>query len=130
MDNDRTNNRNDGFSRQLKGAMKEGLGRAIGDAKLAADGAAERADGKARIADGGYGGDVMGVDRDRVEGVGHQFKGTVKQGFGRLMGDAAIEADGAAERAAGKAQNAIGSAKDEAREALGRNDARDDDLGS
>ena len=38
-------NRIEGIGHQVKGAVMEGLGKAIGDAKLAADGAAERAIG-------------------------------------------------------------------------------------
>jgi uncharacterized protein YjbJ (UPF0337 family) len=56
------------------------------------------------------------MDKDRIEGIGHQVKGAVKEGLGRIIGDAKLEADGTAERASGKAQNAIGSARDEARE--------------
>jgi uncharacterized protein YjbJ (UPF0337 family) len=53
------------------------------------------------------------MDKDRLEGIGHQIKGVVKESLGRIIGDAKLQADGAAERAAGKAQNAIGSARDE-----------------
>jgi uncharacterized protein YjbJ (UPF0337 family) len=56
------------------------------------------------------------MDKDRIEGIGHQVKGAVKEGLGRIIGDAKLEADGTAERASGKVQNAIGSARDEARQ--------------
>jgi uncharacterized protein YjbJ (UPF0337 family) len=58
------------------------------------------------------------MDKDRVEGVGHQAKGAIKQGVGKMTGDAKTEAEGAGEKAAGKVQNAAGSAKDAARDAL------------
>ena len=58
------------------------------------------------------------MDKDRIEGIGHQVKGAVKEGLGRIIGDAKLQADGTAERASGKVQNAIGGAKDAAREAL------------
>jgi uncharacterized protein YjbJ (UPF0337 family) len=56
------------------------------------------------------------MDKDRLEGIGHQLKGAVKEGLGVVLGDAKLQADGIAERAAGKVQNAVGSAKDVARD--------------
>jgi uncharacterized protein YjbJ (UPF0337 family) len=53
------------------------------------------------------------MDTDRLEGIGHQIIGAVKESVGKVIGDAKLQADGAAERAAGKAQNAVGSARDE-----------------
>jgi uncharacterized protein YjbJ (UPF0337 family) len=66
------------------------------------------------------------MDKDRIEGIGHQVKGAVKEGLGRIIGDAKLEADGTAERASGKVQNTIGSARDEARDALTNQDAAGD----
>jgi uncharacterized protein YjbJ (UPF0337 family) len=100
---------------QIKGALLENIGRVIGDAKLQANGAAERAVGSAGAA-GGID-RVGGVDTDRIMGVGRQFAGAVKQGVGGLMGNAKLTAAGVAERNAGKAQNIAGSVRDEAREA-------------
>jgi uncharacterized protein YjbJ (UPF0337 family) len=56
------------------------------------------------------------MDKDRVEGIGHQVKGSVKEVAGKVTGDKRTQAEGAAEKAAGKAQNAVGGAKDAARE--------------
>jgi uncharacterized protein YjbJ (UPF0337 family) len=53
------------------------------------------------------------MDTDRLEGIGHQIKGVFKESVGKIIGDAKLQADGAAERAAGRAQNAIGSARNE-----------------
>jgi uncharacterized protein YjbJ (UPF0337 family) len=58
------------------------------------------------------------MDKDRVEGVGHQVKGTVKEGMGKVTGDTKTEAEGKAEKTAGQVQNAVGGAKDTARDAL------------
>jgi uncharacterized protein YjbJ (UPF0337 family) len=58
------------------------------------------------------------MDNDRVEGIGHQIKGSVKEGVGHVTGDKKTEAEGAAENAAGKVQNAVGGAKDSVRNAL------------
>jgi uncharacterized protein YjbJ (UPF0337 family) len=35
------------------------------------------------------------MDNDRIEGIGHQIKGTVKRAVGKMMGDAKMTADGA-----------------------------------
>ncbi len=56
------------------------------------------------------------MDKDRVEGAGHQAKGSVKEAVGKMTGDKKTQASGAAEKAAGKAQNAVGGAKDAAKE--------------
>nr|WP_294504840.1 CsbD family protein [uncultured Rhodopila sp.] len=58
------------------------------------------------------------MDKDRVEGALHQAKGTVKEAIGKVTGDAKTEAEGVAEKEAGKVQNTVGGVKDSAREAL------------
>ena len=57
------------------------------------------------------------MDKDRVKGAGHEAKGAIKQAVGKVTGDKKIEAEGAIEKNAGKAQNAMGGAKDAVREA-------------
>jgi uncharacterized protein YjbJ (UPF0337 family) len=56
------------------------------------------------------------MDKDRVEGVAHQAKGSIKEGVGKVTGDKQTQAEGAAEKAAGKVQNTVGGAKDTARD--------------
>jgi uncharacterized protein YjbJ (UPF0337 family) len=102
---------------QLRGAAKAGAGKLLGDAKLMADGAAERAAGAAQSALARAESPPTGIDPDRIEGIGHQLRGALKQGFGKFVGDHAIEADGSAERASGKRQNEAGSVRDELRDA-------------
>jgi uncharacterized protein YjbJ (UPF0337 family) len=114
MENDRL----EGLGHQVKGALKQGLGKIIGDAKLTADGAVERAAGEAANAGGVKGTRIFDVDADRVIGVGHQLKGVLKQGLGNLVGNPTLEADGLAETQAGQKQNAAGSARDEKRDAF------------
>ena len=109
-------NRIEGIGHQVKGAVMEGLGRAIGDAKLAADGAAERAIGDEQNVAGAGWDQLIGVDADRIKGIAHQIKGALIQGFGAIAGNPQLAADGVAERLAGKAQNAAASARDLARE--------------
>ena len=110
------NNRIEGIGHQFKGAVMEGLGKAIGDAKLAADGAAERAIGDEQNVAGAGGDQRIGVDSDRIKGIAHQVKGALIQGFGAIVGNQQLAADGVVERLAGKAQNAAGGARDVARE--------------
>lgn len=56
------------------------------------------------------------MDKNRVEGAAHQAKGAVKEAAGKVTGDKKTQAEGAAEKAAGKVQNAVGGAKDAAKE--------------
>jgi len=56
------------------------------------------------------------MDKDRIEGAAHQAKGAMKDAAGKLTGDTEMQAEGKAEKAAGKVQNAIGGAKDKMRE--------------
>jgi uncharacterized protein YjbJ (UPF0337 family) len=58
------------------------------------------------------------MDKDRVAGAANQAKGAVKEGAGKVTGDAKLEAEGKADKAVGKMQSTIGGAKDAAREAL------------
>ncbi len=55
------------------------------------------------------------MDKDRVEGVAHQVKGSVKEVAGKVTGDKKTQAEGVAEKAAGKVQNAAGGVKDAAK---------------
>ena len=58
------------------------------------------------------------MDKDRVEGAGHQAKGAVKDAVGKATGDSKMQAEGKTEKAAGKVQNAVGGAKDAVRDAV------------
>jgi uncharacterized protein YjbJ (UPF0337 family) len=110
----------EGFGHQFKGAVKQGLGKAIGDAKLAADGTAERIIGDQQVAagTGADGGEqLFGIDAGRVMGIVNQFRGALMQGVGSLVGNPKLQADGIAQQQAGKAQNVAGSDRDEARQA-------------
>ncbi len=60
------------------------------------------------------------MDKDRVEGAVHQAKGGVKEAAGKVTGDKKTQASGAAEKTAGKVQNAVGGAKDAVRDTLDR----------
>ena len=52
------------------------------------------------------------MDKDRIEGMADQAKGSVKEAAGKISGDAKLEAEGKADKVSGKVQNAVGGAKD------------------
>ena len=52
------------------------------------------------------------MDKDRIDGAARQVKGAVKKTVGRVTGDAKTQAEGAAEKAAGKVQKIVVGAKD------------------
>jgi uncharacterized protein YjbJ (UPF0337 family) len=52
------------------------------------------------------------MDKDRIKGSAEQAKGSVKEVAGKLTGDAKLEAEGKADKTAGKVQNAVGGLKD------------------
>jgi len=52
------------------------------------------------------------MDKDRIEGSARQVKGAVKEAAGKVLGDAKLETEGKADKAAGKVQNAVGGIKD------------------
>jgi uncharacterized protein YjbJ (UPF0337 family) len=60
------------------------------------------------------------MDKDRVEGAGHQAKGSVKEAVGKMTGDKKTQSEGTAEKAAGKVQNAVGGVKDTVKETFNR----------
>ncbi len=58
------------------------------------------------------------MDKDRIEGIGNQAKGNVKDAAGKVLGDAKLQSEGKADIVKGKVQNAVGGAKDAVRDAL------------
>ena len=54
--------------------------------------------------------DIM--DKDRVVGSAKEIKGKIKEGVGNAVGDTKLQAEGKADKAEGKVQNAIGGLKD------------------
>ena len=55
------------------------------------------------------------MDKDRVAGSAKQAKGVMKEAVGKVVGDSKLEAEGKADKAEGKVQNAIGGLKDSVR---------------
>ena len=58
------------------------------------------------------------MDKNRVKGTGKQVSGSIKEAVGKITGDTETEAEGAAQKTAGKVQNAAGGAKDKVRDKL------------
>ena len=58
------------------------------------------------------------MDKDRIKGSAQQVKGAVKDTVGKAIGDTKMQIDGKADKAEGKLRNAVGSAKDELRDAV------------
>ena len=56
------------------------------------------------------------MDKDRIVGAAKEAGGKIKETAGKIVGDKKMEAEGAAEKTEGKIQNAVGGAKDTARE--------------
>jgi uncharacterized protein YjbJ (UPF0337 family) len=76
---------------ELKGNIKEGVGKLSGDEDLRAEGAAESDTAEARR---------------ETRGAMQEVGGKVKEGFGKLTGDEATEAEGKADQLRGKANRA------------------------
>jgi uncharacterized protein YjbJ (UPF0337 family) len=70
---------------------------------------------------------AAGIDQDRTQGSAKQMGGKLKEGAGKLFGDAKLKHEGDADQAEGKLQNAWGSVKDEARDLAGDDDRGDGD---
>ncbi|WP_313538129.1 CsbD family protein [Sphingomonas sp.] len=48
------------------------------------------------------------MNEHRIQGEAHALKGSIKEAIGKITGDRRIEAEGAAEKLAGKAQAGAG----------------------
>jgi len=60
------------------------------------------------------------MDKDRIKGAFDQAKGAVKEGAGKATGDQKLQAEGAADKVAGKTESAVGGMKDTARDLLNK----------
>ncbi|SDX36542.1 CsbD family protein [Lysobacter enzymogenes] len=58
------------------------------------------------------------MDKNRIEGVAKQVKGSVKEAIGKMTGDKRIELEGMAEKNLGKAQAKSGELADKVRDKL------------
>ncbi|MDB5450461.1 MAG: hypothetical protein JWQ52_1589 [Phenylobacterium sp.] len=58
------------------------------------------------------------MHKDQMKGAAKEAKGSIKEAAGKATGNERLEAEGAAERAAGKVQKGVGNLKDAGRDAL------------
>ncbi|QKC97515.1 CsbD family protein [Mesorhizobium sp. NZP2298] len=58
------------------------------------------------------------VNKDQVAGVAKQVKGSIKQAAGKATGNRQTQAEGMADKVAGKVQKAYGDMKDKVRKAF------------
>ncbi len=76
---------------ELKGNVKQGVGKVTGNEELEAEGRAEH--------------DTARAARE-AKGIGNQVKGHIEEGVGRVTGDEETEARGVADRLKGDIQRA------------------------
>jgi uncharacterized protein YjbJ (UPF0337 family) len=58
------------------------------------------------------------MDKNRIEGALDQAKGSIKEAVGKVTGDSKLQAEGVADKVAGKAKSTVGEAKDTVRDAI------------
>lgn len=78
-------------TKELKGNVKQGVGKMVGDDEMRAEGAAEKNEARTSR---------------KMKGAGNSVKGTVKEGVGKMTGDESMRSEGMADRMKGKAQRA------------------------
>jgi uncharacterized protein YjbJ (UPF0337 family) len=76
---------------EIKGNIKQGVGKVTGNEQMEAEGRAEH--------------DTAHAARE-AKGMGNQVKGRIEEGVGRVTGDEATEARGVADRLKGDTQRA------------------------
>lgn len=52
------------------------------------------------------------MNKDRIKGTAKKAEGTIKEGLGKLSGDASLEAKGKIKKGEGSIQKTFGKAKD------------------
>lgn len=58
------------------------------------------------------------VNKDQVEGLAKQAKGSVKQAAGKAMGNRQMQAEGAVDKVAGKVQKGVGDAREKVKKSI------------
>lgn len=58
------------------------------------------------------------MDKNRIDGIARQANGTIKEATGKITGNEKLQAEGKAEKIAGRAQEKLGKAKDTITKAL------------
>ena len=60
------------------------------------------------------------MSQNRMSGAGHEAKGAIKEAAGKMVGNRRVQAEGAAEKIAGRAQKTLGKAQDKTAKAIKR----------
>ena len=107
----------EGHLDKLKGDVKASIGNALDDPKMQAEGLADQVTGEAQVAAGQARAAVRdaiedGDESQKATGVWNRVVGKVKEEWGDMTGNDALEAEGQAQQAIGKAQQATGEARD------------------
>ncbi|MBI0331758.1 CsbD family protein [Burkholderia plantarii] len=58
------------------------------------------------------------MDKNRIEGAVKQVKGSIKEAIGKVTGDRTTQAEGVAEKTAGKVQSNVGKVSDAVKDQL------------
>jgi len=90
-----------GYTNEAVGAVKEGVGKAVGNEHLQAEGMVQKDAGKCQVA----GEKAAGM----VEAKTDQVTGAVKENFGKLTDDNSLKMEGKAERLKGDAKEVVNS---------------------
>jgi len=80
-----------GRADEIKGGVKEGLGKLTGDKGLKAEGAAQKQSGRTRR---------------KAGGAATEAKGSVKRAAGKVIGSPTLKAEGEADRLRGRTERA------------------------
>lgn len=80
-----------GRANEIKGGLKEAAGKLTGDEGLEAEGATQKAAGKAER---------------KTSGAYHEVKGSIRSGVGDMIDSPTLEAEGEAEKLGGKIERA------------------------
>jgi uncharacterized protein YjbJ (UPF0337 family) len=78
-----------GSGKELKGSLKKGAGKLVGDPEMESEGAAEQ---------------TAGRTRRKTSAAAKEATGTAKRGLGKLTGKKNVELKGEAQRQSGRAQ--------------------------
>lgn len=85
-----------GSAEELKGKLKSGIGDAMDDEQLEAEGQADRLRGQGR--------QEAAKASERMRGTGEELKGGIKRAVGDIADDPQMQAEGEAERLKGQAR--------------------------
>jgi uncharacterized protein YjbJ (UPF0337 family) len=91
-----SNERLKGKAEEIKGNVKQGVGRLIGDEQLEAQGQVDELEGQGR--------QEAAKAAEQLKGAGEQVKGAVKGAVGDLVDDPKLQAEGDAEQLKGQAR--------------------------